>query len=131
MLIDTSAIISYFNDGEENHRTIVNTVKIALSQGDSLQVLDTVLEEVLAVFRKRISKDLSVRVAKFLIGRRVVEIIPIGQGLIKESVKLFVKYRGKYSYVDCSLAAWAKANQENIILAVDKHFSELGLAVIP
>jgi predicted nucleic acid-binding protein len=131
MLIDTSALIGYFIR-EDLHwsavRSIVNQLK---TNNDSLDILDTVYEEALAVLRKRHSKAAAIRAAKIMIASSTVNLCCVGKNTLIESSKMFIKHKGKYSYVDCTLAVWAEKNGIKTIIAVDKHFSELGLIVIP
>lgn len=131
MLIDTSAIIAYFSDSEAQHQDVVTAVTLLLSNGNALGLLDSVLEETLAVVRKRISKKQAVHIAKNLVDRPVMKLITLSEDIVLQATALFVKHRGKYSYVDCSLVASAKNLHESTILTLDRDFRELGLKSIP
>lgn len=131
MLIDTSALIGYFVwDDLHRHavRSIVNQLK---TNNETLEILDTVYEEVLAVLRKRHSKAAAIHAAKIMTSSSAINISCIGKNTLVESARMFIEREGKYSYVDCSLAIWANTHSIKTIIAIDRHFSELGLLVIP
>lgn len=131
MLIDSSVLIAYLNKDDSLHQEAKQLIRQLKKDREVIDILDTVYEEVLAVLRKRHSKLIAINAAGKIMASSAVRIICINKETLLKSSRMFIKHQGRYSYVDCSLAEWAEKHNIKTIIAIDRHFSELGLTVIP
>lgn len=129
MLVDSSVLIAYFNKDDSLHQEAKRLIRQLKENREIIDILDTAYEEVLAVLRKRHSKLIAIDAAKKMLASSAVRLICINKETLLKSSRMFIKHQGRYSYVDCSLAVWSEKHNIKTIVAIDRHFSKLGLAV--
>ena len=100
MLVDTSILVSLFNESDSHHLIVRKFIYQALLRKKSLEVADTVYEELLAILRKRIGKTYAVRAARSLTQLPIIQLVETDNELLLAATDIFLKNAAKYSYVD-------------------------------
>ena len=122
-LIDTSVLVAFFNKDDDFHKDAIDVIKNLTS---SVILLETVLNETLALLRKRISKEVATKAAKEFSRSTLFEMFISSDIVIKRSLNLFIDNKAKYSFTDCVVVTEAKERKATV-LGFDKHFREFAL----
>ena len=131
MLIDTSALMALYSKEERYHKECLSQFKLLAEKGIRGIMVETVIEELILLVRKRVSREAAGKIAKDILKNKMIRVVFLNDKLMRETVEVFLKHKGEYSYVDCSEYVYAKAFGYSQIIAVDSDFGKLGLEVFP
>lgn len=127
IFVDTSAWYAYFDRSDGDHQKAAAFFK----KRPGLVTSNLVLSETLALLQRRVGKKVAKKAGNFLLRSSLVEMVGLGQELLRETFSVFEKAPAKISFVDCSNRVAMKSLHLKIIFCFDQDFKKLGLKVVP
>ncbi len=126
ILLDTSFLIAYFNQRDENHQKAINLVKNIVDQKfGSLCTTDYIFNETVTVSLIRM-KSLERAKSIGIILLKALEMIQIGEDVFLEAWKIFQSQRGtRFGFTYCTTIAAMRYGGINNIATFDKDFTKI------
>ena len=131
IIVDTSALISYFIDSEQNHQKISQYIQ----ENPNLEwiIISTVFSELMTWLRFKIHPKYALPIGSFLREKCNYHLITWLED--EDTRNIYHSFSDKkWSYTDCSLLAVSKSIQVPLILTVDHHFNQMknfGIISVP
>ena len=126
ILLDTSFLIAYFNQRDENHQKAINLVKNIVDQKfGSLYTTDYIFNETVTVSLIRMkSLERAKSIGNILL--KALEMIQIGEGVFLEAWKIFQSQKGtRFGFTGCTTIATMRHGGINNIATFDKDFTKI------
>ena len=131
IVLDTSAIISFFHSKDVFHEKAVQMFKGFESEGKRLMVTNYVINEAVTVMLRRSGLKKSKELLEFLLDYKNMEIFHVDANGFHEIVETFRAQDTSLSFTDCSLL-WLAKDYGFKIATFDKNLlSELKKLVRP
>lgn len=128
VFVDSSALYAYLIDKDEFHKEAIEF----LSKRPELITSSVVLHEIVAIFTKRISKSIALKLGALVFNESLMKIVIPNRDEEKESWNLYQNSNiGKISWVDCNNVVIMKRLGLKEIFSFDSDFEKLGLKVVP
>ncbi|MDD2655777.1 MAG: PIN domain-containing protein [Candidatus ainarchaeum sp.] len=109
IVLDTSLIISFFDEEDVLHQKAVKAFEEFEKGGDQLLLTDYVLNETVSVTLRKGSLDKSKELLEFLLEYKNMEIFHVDANGFREVIKVFREQKDNLSFIDCSLLWLAHA----------------------
>lgn len=126
IFLDTSFLIAYFNQRDENHQKTINLIKdIAEQKFGSLYMTDYVFNETVTVALIRMkSLERAKSIGDNLL--KALEMIRIEEDVFLEAWKIFQSQKGtRFGFTDCTTIAAMRYGGINNIATFDEDFTKI------
>jgi hypothetical protein len=126
ILLDTSLIVAYSNESDENHGKAKEVIDdVAMENYGPPVITDYIFDEVVTVILLR-TKSLAraTRLGETLLG--ATHLVRIDEDLFDKAWTIFKQQRkNKFSFTDCTTIAVCKANRISNVATFDDDFTKL------
>lgn len=126
ILLDTSFLVAYFNQKDENHQKAMNVIHgVVGKKFGSPYMTDYIFGETVTVALIRMRNlDRATRIGKYLL--EALETIRIEEDLFLEAWKMFYSQKGtKLGFTDCTTLAAMRYHDIENIATFDKDFTRI------
>ena len=130
IFLDTSFIVSYYNESDENHHEAKKVMKYILDNFENVGISDYVFNECATVLFYRL-KDLD-KVAEICSVLMKIIKFRINESVFVKTWDIFINQKDtKFSFTDCSILAVIDRYKVKNLVTFDKDFKKMkGLGVI-
>lgn len=122
-VIDTSVLLAFFNETDDFHH---QAVRLIVSTAKPFILLDIILNEVIALVRKRASNKDATQLAQKITDSKIFHWDQLKLLTVKKSLIKFILHNGRYSLVDCEIATYCQSHGLPVA-SFDKHFKTLNI----
>lgn len=126
IIVDTSVLVAFFNKKDGFFDKASETLK---RQDWPLVLIEPVVNETLALLRKRVNKQTAVAAAAQMQNLLLFDLVIPEREEVDRAMAMFIKHGGKYSYVDLVVTLITE-RLSGKVLTFDSHYQELGAEVI-
>ena len=126
ILLDTSFLVAYFNQRDENHPKVMNIIKdIVEKKFGTLCMTDYIFDETVTVsLIKMKNLDRATRIGDYLL--KALETIRIEEDVFLEAWKIFHSQKGtKLGFTDCTTIAAMRYRNIDNIATFDEDFTKI------
>lgn len=109
IVLDTSLIISFFDEEDVLHQKAVKIFEEFEKEGKQLLLTDYVLNEAVSVTLRKGGLDKSKELLEFLLEYKNMEIFHVDADGFMEVINIFKEQKDNLSFIDCSLLWLAQA----------------------
>jgi predicted nucleic acid-binding protein len=129
---DSSAIIAYFYNRDENHQRARFSVEKILAESRLLVVTDYIFDECVTGIKSNAGHESASKAGGFILSSNVIELIWLDEELKRRAWEYFKLHADKgYSFTDCTSFVLMKEMKLSHYLAFDKHFEQAGFRLFP
>jgi len=132
IVLDSSFLISYYNQGDQNHAAARRVMEDLMAGKWGLALLlEYVFLEVATVLRIRVGLDHATRVGDVLLHARGMEFVPCSQHF-SDAVETFRNSPAGVSFVDAAIITIARARNTRRVVTFNRAFRRLrDIEVVP
>lgn len=131
VFIDTSAWVAIFNAQDKHHKSVSQALDNLTEQGALLITSDYIIDETVTTILTRSNHANACSFLDQFDGLPVAT-IPVFPVYFGPAQRLFRRYGDKgFSFTDCASFVYMQAHEVHTALTLDKHFAQMGFAVLP
>lgn len=108
MLIDSSVLIAFFNDQDNQHEKAKLLIEHLFYQGQFFYVSDHIFSETVTVLNIKSGYDVAKKIAQYVLANELFIFIETGQQIFEKSLQHFCTKHTKLSIVDITLLELAQ-----------------------
>ena len=131
VLLDSSVIISFYNDKDQNHQKAINLSKELFDGTKTILISDYIFDECITVILQKEDINKAIKLGEYLLNSQIVD-LRINESTLEFAWEYFkTKNPGKLSFTDCVNIACLNLLNIDYLATFDKEFSKVrGIRVI-
>lgn len=132
VFIDTSAFVALRNESEAEHERARTTLSRLISEGAALFTSNYVFAETYTALLVRVGREEAIEWGKRFRSGAAIELVRVEPAVEDEAWEILERHRDKsWSYVDATSFALIERDGGGEAFALDSHFAQRGLRVLP
>ncbi|HWO15263.1 MAG TPA: PIN domain-containing protein [Solirubrobacterales bacterium] len=132
VFVDTSAFVALRNESEAEHERARAALAGLISEGAALFTSNYVFAETYTALMVRVGREEAIEWGRRFRAGGAVEMVRLDQEIEDEAWEILERHSDKsWSYVDATSFALIERDGGNEAFALDTHFAQRGLRVLP
>lgn len=127
VFVDSSAVIAYFYDRDENHLQSKELIEKMMEQNIRMVITDYVFDECITGIMSNAGHRRASMAGEFILNSKIIHVVWLDEGMKLATWEYFKRHDDKgFSFTDCTSFVLMKEMKISRYISFDDHFKQAG-----